>query len=123
MDETNIRQLVAQLGGDQPNLELLSQLLGSRGADQDEDDFEQEAVGSRNRDAQDRAYEILRKLNKELSAACGACTCWGRHKGCSRCHGEGQPGHSDPDPALFREYIEPVLWRIGLVRTDLQPNK
>lgn len=124
MIEPNIEALLAQLGGDQStNMQLLTQLLSAQSQPPPYDEYAESNANPAVRQPQDRAFQILRELNRDLSMACGACTCWGRHKSCSRCHGEGGPGHTDPDPERFRAYIEPVLWRLGLMQKDLQPNK
>jgi hypothetical protein len=52
-----------------------------------------------------------------LAAALGACECWGVDPGCDFCAGAGSSGWTDPDDALYREYVEPAVHRAGSVRS------
>ena len=46
-----------------------------------------------------------------LAGALGACDCWGQDPGCPACSGAGRPGWVEPDPDLYREYVEPAVLR------------
>jgi hypothetical protein len=46
-----------------------------------------------------------------LSAALGACECWGHDPTCGVCRGQGVPGWADPDEDLYAEYVRPAVQR------------
>lgn len=48
-----------------------------------------------------------------LTAALGACDCWGLTPQCPVCAGEGTSGWTEPDVELFRELVGPALVRIS----------
>jgi hypothetical protein len=50
--------------------------------------------------------------NVLLAAALGACECWGFRAGCGMCQGQGVSGWTQPDPALFDEFVKPAITRM-----------
>lgn len=56
-----------------------------------------------------------------LASALGACDCWGLQETCPTCGGDGFPGWSDPDVALFQEYVGPAAARLSIIWDD-QPG-
>lgn len=121
MADLDAAQLAARLAGGTPRQRLLLQLLRQS---QSAGRMGPEAETSPRRQAPDRrkerALEFLTLQNQALAAACGACTCWG-HPRCRICRGEGGSGWRDPDPEMFRRFIEPVLYRLGLVAPCEEP--
>lgn len=81
--------------------------------------------GERRRNARRRvdfaAYESALERNAELAAACGACVCFGQPH-CPDCGGEGKPGWQVPDASLFRQYVSPVLERLGAALDEEEPR-
>jgi len=57
------------------------------------------------------AHEVLVDRNVLLSAALGACECWGEESGCPDCRGEGSVGWMPPDPELYATYVAPAASR------------
>lgn len=113
MSTIDMEALAAGLAGGSPKRQLLLRLLqqqsqaaeSGQGADRAAEAAERRRV---------RLLEFLEARNLEMAAACGACTCWG-HPRCGVCGGRGRAGWRDADPEQFRKYIEPVLYRLGLV--------
>jgi hypothetical protein len=70
----------------------------------------------------DSSYEGIVERNAALAAACGACTCFGEPD-CLDCGGEGKPGWQRPDEELFRQYVAPVLERLGVQVDDEAPHR
>lgn len=76
---------------------------------------------------------VLRELATNLARALGACeSCWGGDPSCTICRGEGTSGWIRPHTGLFKEFIEPVLYRnnesfsfksTGPVATPLSQNR
>jgi hypothetical protein len=64
----------------------------------------------------DSSHDGITERHAALAAACGACTCFGEPH-CLDCGGEGKPGWQRPDESLFRQYVGPVLERLG-IHTD-----
>ena len=57
--------------------------------------------------------EELRARNDQLALALGACyLCWGEDPDCEVCGGEGTPGSSPPDKALFAQLVVPAASRL-----------
>lgn len=54
-------------------------------------------------------YEYLIDKNNLLSAAVGACECWGEISDCPHCGGEGVPGWLRPEPEAFEYFIKPAM--------------
>jgi hypothetical protein len=52
-----------------------------------------------------------------LSAALGACECWGLRADCGLCGGNGSAGWSEPDPELFDEFVRPAIEKLQAVAT------
>ncbi|WNG53470.1 hypothetical protein F0U59_00715 [Archangium gephyra] len=69
----------------------------------------------------DSSYASIAERNAALAAACGACTCFGEPH-CLDCGGEGKPGWQRPDESLFRQYVAPVLERLGVHLDDEAPH-
>jgi hypothetical protein len=44
-----------------------------------------------------------------LSAALGACVCWGERVDCPICNGAGTPGWTRPDEQLFETHVLPAV--------------
>jgi hypothetical protein len=59
------------------------------------------------------AIEQLVDRNVLLSAALGACDCWGHDPDCPICAGEGTAGWIQPDRRLYDEYVKPASMRIS----------
>lgn len=52
------------------------------------------------------------QFEENLANALGACVfCWGEDAQCRACLGKGKPGIFEPDPALFEQFVAPVLRR------------
>jgi hypothetical protein len=47
-----------------------------------------------------------------LSAALGACECWGLQADCGLCGGRGSAGWTRPDPELFEEFVRPAIEKL-----------
>ena len=47
-----------------------------------------------------------------LSAALGACECWGLQADCGLCQGQGSAGWTRPDPDLFEEFVRPAIEKL-----------
>ena len=58
-----------------------------------------------------------------LTAALGACECWGLSARCDLCQGDGSAGWTDPDPELFDEYVRPAVDRLPNDRENHQRVK
>jgi hypothetical protein len=62
-----------------------------------------------------------------LTAALGACDCWGLDADCPSCDGAGESGWREPDWQLFEVFVAPALARRTALRketdeTATQPN-
>ena len=120
----NLTELLMQMGGgaqDSRSKLLFEYLKQKSAADEAEVETTTAAEQERRRRLERQALSLLRRKNLELSAAFGACPCWGEHAGCPRCGGRGAPGWRAPDEALFMQYVEPVLRRLGIV-IDREPS-
>jgi len=63
-------------------------------------------------DEVDQIYEELEELRERdemISAALGACYCWGRNRQCPDCNGRGRPGTFLPDDRLFAKFVLPAV--------------
>ncbi len=70
------------------------------------------------------AHDVLVDRNVLLSAALGACDCWGEDAGCAVCGGKGAAGWVPPDPELYAEYVTPAIRRTApdAPPTDTDPE-
>jgi len=55
------------------------------------------------------AFAELLERDGILSAALGACVCWGKRADCPLCDGAGTPGWVRPDEHLYVTYVEPAV--------------
>ncbi len=55
------------------------------------------------------SYEAPVDMNILLSAALGACECWGLRPGCELCGGRGCAGWTQPDRELYDEFVRPAI--------------
>lgn len=63
-------------------------------------------------------YDGLADTNILVSAALGACECWGLVADCEVCGGAGTPGWTLPDPDLFAELVGPAVARMSAAAGD-----
>lgn len=112
-----LAELLMQMnGGPDARSKVLFEYLKQKStADETEELSVESADRERRRRLERQALALLRRKNLELSAAFGACPCWGEHARCPRCAGEGRPGWKPPDEVLFMRHVEPVLRRLGIV--------
>jgi hypothetical protein len=57
------------------------------------------------------AVEDLDDIRILLTAALGACECWGQDPDCDLCDGAGSSGWTAPDEDLYTEYVVPAVRR------------
>lgn len=126
-----LQDLLLQMAGTDPALGLLAQLISQQVADGGEEHTPDEdlaghdsngrghsSTGSRERarqlnqwiDAMQDELEELRRRNRELARALGACAdCWGRDPLCETCGGDGLPGSSRPARELYLRFVAPAV--------------
>jgi hypothetical protein len=68
------------------------------------------------------SYESLADSNVLLASALGACDCWGLQADCAVCGGEGSSGWTQPDLALFQEYVGPAVEKLSLDDAEAAAN-
>jgi hypothetical protein len=70
-------------------------------------EFEQPIVDHLVNDPSALAELLMR--DSLLSAALGACVCWGERGDCPLCEGAGTPGWAAPDEQLYVSYVQPAV--------------
>ena len=68
-----------------------------------------------------KEHEQLKKLNKTVAEAMGACECWGQDAGCAICNGNGKPGHLPINEASFTKFVQP-FFEMLINQTDTHQN-
>lgn len=132
MEQTELfEKLIAQGGGDNPQLQAMLALMQQAQADnidagaESVEENELELCRERLTKAISKIKHLtveVKQLNEALSAmlqfgedlahAVGACEfCWGEDVSCRVCRGRGKPGVFEPDPALFKEFVLPAYLR------------
>ena len=118
-------QLLQDLGGSDPRMQMLMQLMRAQQAPSNDDDMPDErdeliAELSGRLDAAEARLSkmtlIARQLHEagravtrrlaDIAAAVGACgLCWGEDPSCRCCRGRGRPGMVRPDPEMRAHFF------------------
>jgi hypothetical protein len=73
--------------------------------------------------AVERQNEMMARL-EDLALACGFCPrCFGDKPSCPECRGKGVPGYYEPDPEAWEVYVQPSLYRLGLIKVTEEPDR
>jgi len=67
------------------------------------------------------AVAELLERDGALSAALGACLCWGQRADCPLCDGAGTPGWVLPDEHLYVAYVQPAVVAAARRRSSVHP--
>lgn len=112
MREMLDKALAERVAGN-PQLAMMMQMFNQQqaAAPAPERNVRKERLRARVQEMRDE-LRILRRRNELLAAALGACElCWGDDPECEECGGHGRPGWEEPDRALYRELVSPVVER------------
>jgi hypothetical protein len=114
---TELKDLLQQGSATDPRSALLTRMLGISPSSVDgqvmtETPSPEEIDTSRGpmSNSLEVELETLRGRNEAMAAAVGACPkCWGEEAVCPECDGNGSPGSTMPDAAMFSRYVAPAV--------------
>jgi hypothetical protein len=116
-------ELLDQMGGTDPRLQILTKFLRSRNSLQADSVHVEERAPAKVASLMTRYEQLKQKnvavmqRNDVLASALGACSsCWGENSECETCGGEGSPGTYVPDKETFITYVLPAVRKVRLIR-------